>query len=450
MEHVVIIGNGISGISVARHIRKKSNKKITVISEETDYFFSRTALMYVYMGHMKFEHTKPYEDWFWKKNKIDLIKGTVKHIDTDYKTLHFLDGETLPFDKLVIATGSKPNKFGWKGQNLKGVQGLYHKQDLDTLEKYAPNNKVCKRAVIVGGGLIGIELAEMLNSRKIPVTFLVRENSFWNNVLPSRESEMINRHIKNHHIDLRLGVNLKEIKASETGEVKSVIIAETGEEIACNFVGLTAGVSPNIDFVKDSNIETGRGVKVNRFLETNKKNIYAIGDCAEQHSAIGLRGAIQAVWYTGRMMGETVAHTICDNRIAYKPGHWFNSAKFLDIEYQTYGWVWANQKENEKRFYWEHKDGEKCIHLNYDKITHEFIGINTFGIRMRHEFFNRILNEKRTVEYVLEYLADANFDSEFYRLYETEILNKFNKENNTSLFLKKKSWKIIFKTSEKS
>jgi len=71
MEHVAIIGNGISGITAARHIRKMSDKKITVISSETKYFFARTALMYIYMGHLKFDHTKPYEDWFWKKNKIN-------------------------------------------------------------------------------------------------------------------------------------------------------------------------------------------------------------------------------------------------------------------------------------------------------------------------------------------------------------------------------------------
>ena len=75
MEHIVIIGNGISGVTAARHIRKLSDKKITIISAETDYFFSRTALMYVYMGHMKFEHTQPYENWFWKKNSIELKKG---------------------------------------------------------------------------------------------------------------------------------------------------------------------------------------------------------------------------------------------------------------------------------------------------------------------------------------------------------------------------------------
>lgn len=446
MEHIVIIGNGISGVTLARHIRKLSDKKITIVSAETDYFFSRTALMYVYMGHMKFEHTQPYENWFWKKNRIELKKGYVKTVETKSKTLHFAEGDALQYDKLVIATGSKPNKFGWPGQDLEGVMGMYHKQDLENLEKLAPNKEACKRAVIVGGGLIGIELAEMLNSRKIPVTFLVRESSFWNGVLPEGESQMINDHIKKHHIDLRLSTNLKEIKSDENGKVKSVIIEETGEELPCNVVGLTAGVTPNIDFIKDSEIETGRGVKVNRFLETNIPDVYAIGDCAEQHEAIGNRRPIEAVWYTGRMMGETLAQTICGNRIEYKPGHWFNSAKFLDIEYQTYGWVFGRKgrPDYEEHFHWKHPKEDICITVAFHKDTNAFLGINTFGIRMRHEIFDRWLTEKRDVDYVMSYLKDANFDPEFYKAYEGEILTQYNNTFNTNLTTHKKSWKRIF------
>ena len=446
MDHIVIIGNGISGVTLARHIRKNSDKEITIVSAESDYFFSRTALMYVYMGHMKFEHTQPYEPWFWKKNRINLKKGYVNDIDTDQKQLNFSSGETLSYDKLVLATGSKPNKFGWSGQDLIGVMGMYHKQDLENLESHAPDNKVCKRAVIVGGGLIGIELAEMLHSRNIPVTFLVRETSFWNGVLPTGESEMINRHILENHIDLRLNTNLKEIKSDENGHVKSIIIEETGEEIECNVVGLTAGVSPNIDFLKNSDIKTNRGILVNRFLETNTKDIFAIGDCAEQREAIGNRRPIEALWYTGRMMGETLAQTICGNRIEYKPGHWFNSAKFFDIEYQTYGWVFGEKgrPDYEKHFHWKHTDDTKCITIAYHKNSNLFLGINTFGIRMRHEIFDKWLTEERDMNYVLEYLADANFDPEFYALHEKEIIAKFNQENGTSIQSRKKRWKRIF------
>ncbi|RNC92620.1 MAG: NAD(P)/FAD-dependent oxidoreductase [Allomuricauda sp.] len=446
MENIVIIGNGIAGVSAARHIRKLSDKRIIIVSAETDYFFSRTALMYVYMGHMKFEHIQPYENWFWKKNRIELVRGFVSGIDTKTKKLSIDGSRALHYDKLIIATGSKPNKFGWPGQDLHGVQGLYSKQDLDLLETNAPNKDVCKRAVIVGGGLIGIELAEMLRSRDIPVTFLVRESSFWNGVLPEGESQMINEHIKEHHIDLRLGTNLKEIIADENGRVKSIIIQETGEELPCDLVGLTAGVSPNIDFLKDSGIELGRGVKVNRFLETNIKDIYAIGDCAEQHEAIGNRRPIEAVWYTGRMMGETVAQTICGNRMEYRPGHWFNSAKFLDIEYQTYGWVFGarGKKDYEVQFHWRHESDKVCITMAFDKETNKFLGINTFGIRMRHEVFDRWLTEERDADYIMEHLADANFDPEFYKQYEGEIVAQYNANYGKSVKTKKKSIKRIF------
>lgn len=446
MEHIVIIGNGISGITAARHIRKLSDKRITVISAETDYFFSRTALMYVYMGHMKFEHTQPYEPWFWKKNRIQLVKALVKNVNLQDKLLELQEGQSISYDKLIIATGSKPNKFGWPGQDLKGVQGLYSKQDLDGVEKYAPDNKTCKRAVIVGGGLIGIELAEMLRTRNIPVTFLVRENSFWNGVLPAGESQMINEHILEHHIDLKLATNLTEIIPDENGRAKA-IKTDKDETIECDFVGLTAGVSPNVDFLKNSGIDIGRGVKVNRLLETNITNIYAIGDCAEQHEAIGNRRPIEAVWYTGRMMGETVAQTICGNKTEYKPGHWFNSAKFLDVEYQTYGWVFSerSKKDSEKHFHWRHPNEKICITVAYHSDTNKFLGINTFGIRMRHEIFDRWLTEERNVEYVMEYLKDANFDPEFYAHYEENIIQKFNTEMGTSITPKKKSWKRIFK-----
>jgi NAD(P)H-nitrite reductase large subunit len=437
MEHIVIIGNGISGVSAARHIRKNSNHRITIISAESKHFFSRTALMYVYMGHMKFKHTQPYENWFWKKNRIDLKMGFIQTIEHDTKEIIFSDGEKMSYDKLILAVGSKPNKFGWHGQDLIGVQGLYSKQDLENLEQFAPNNKVCKRAVIVGGGLIGIELAEMLRTRNIAVTFLIREDSFWNIVLPDGESEMINRHIEKHHIDLKLGQNLKEILSDEDGKARAIVVAETDEEIACDLVGLTAGVSPNISFLKDSGIELGRGIKVNRFLETNIKDIYAIGDCAEQREPIGNRRPIEAVWYTGRMMGETVAQTICGNRIEYKPGHWFNSAKFLDIEYQTYGWVHntSDKPEFESHFHWKHIDDTKCITIAYHKDTKEFLGINIFGVRMRHDVFDRWLTEKRPVDYVIDHLVEANFDPEFFTKHENEIRTAFYNQPITSIKL---------------
>ncbi len=443
MAHIVILGNGIAGITTARHVRKQSNDSITVVSGETEYFYSRTALMYIFMGHMTFDHTKPYEDWFWKKNKIDLVHKWVEDIDFDQKKLVYADGTHLDYDKLVLAVGSKPNKFGWPGQDLPGVQGLYSYQDLEKLEE---NSKKVQRAVIVGGGLIGIELAEMLLSRGISVTMLVREKGFWSSVLPQEEAQLITNHIREHHVDLKLETELKEIVAGEDGRVTKVI-TNTGEEIACQLVGLTAGVSPNVEFLRSTELEINRGIRVSRALETNIKDVYALGDCAEFTEPVSGRRPLEQVWYTGRMMGEALAKTLTGTRTEYSPGPWFNSAKFFDIEYQTYGTVLSKLPENQVGFYWQAENQNVAVHVVFEKASEKFVGINVFGVRMRHERFDRWLRDGVKVEFVLEHLKDANFDPEFFKPYEESILKAYNMAFNRDLTPKKKSWKRIFSLS---
>lgn len=445
-KHIVIIGNGISGVTCAREIRKNdADAAITIVSGETAHFFSRTALMYIYMGHMKYEHTKPYEDWFWEKNRLELVNGWVEKVAFKSKKLNFQNGKTLDYDVLILATGSKPNKFGWPGQDSIGVQGLYSYQDLESMEKYTQD---IRRAVIVGGGLIGIEMAEMLNSRDIPVTFLVREKNFWDNILPLEESQMINRHIKEHHIDLRLETELDEIIPDESGRVKA-IRTKTGEIIDCQFVGLTAGVSPNVDFLKsNSNEENGpalkiqRGILINAYFETNLPDVYAIGDCAEfQEAPASDRKNIEQVWYTGRMHGETLAYNLTQqNPVPYKPGIWFNSAKFLDIEYQTYGHVPSFWEENTGSFYWEHQGGKSCLRILYKKSDNTITGVNSFGWRLRHEFFDKAITEGWTLEKVLVNLNKANFNPEFFEEFYSDVLKKYTQETGKQLSVGKMSF----------
>lgn len=420
MRKIVIIGNGISGVTAARHLRKLGDDKILLISDESDAFFSRTALMYVYMGHMKFEHTYPYEEEFWNQNKIERLHGRVDKIDPTNKTLMLADKQTIDFDVLIIATGSIPNRYGWPGEHLQGVQGLYHKQDLESLEASTPK---IDRAVIVGGGLIGVELAEMLISRGKKVTFLVRETAFWNGVLPHEEASIIGAHIKKHGVDLRLSTELKEIISDNNGSVAGVV-THSGEQIPCQWVGLTAGVSPNIGFLTKSAVKTDRGVLVDRHLKTNLPDIYAIGDCAQQRYPVAGRPSVEAVWYTGRIMGETVAQTIMGKPKEYNPGQWFNSAKFFDIEYQTYGRVHTQKQKNEQHLYWSANN--KALRIAYDKSSLRMLGIHSLGIRLRHDCIDQWLNEGKAYEYVIKHLQEALFDPELYRSPVQHIQQTFN------------------------
>ncbi|MBL4577834.1 MAG: FAD-dependent oxidoreductase [Flavobacteriales bacterium] len=441
-NHIVIIGNGIAGITTARHIRKLRDDKITVISSESKHFFSRTALMYIYMGHMKYEHIKPYEDWFWGKNRIDLVQAYVEQVDTDEKLLTCDNGQTIYYDKLVIASGSKARKFGWKGQDLPEVQGLITIQELRSMEK---NTQGIKRAVVVGGGLIGIEMVEMLRSRNIEVTYLVREFKFWQNILPHEEADLVGDHIREHHIDLRLNKEMKEILSDENGHVRAVLTTE-GEEIPCQFVGLTIGVQPNIEFLKSSRIKTDQGVLVNGYFETNVPDVYSIGDCAQFASPLPNRRHIEQIWYTGRMHGETLARTLCGVKTAYKPGNWFNSAKLLDIEYQVYSKYPSFPEDGVKHLFWQGPDRRKTIRIIYEENGGKIQAFSLLGVRYRHEVCDRWIKEERHIEYVLENLREVNFDPEFYRRNEKELVALYNAQHpGRQIQLKKKKSLFSFK-----
>jgi NADPH-dependent 2,4-dienoyl-CoA reductase/sulfur reductase-like enzyme len=133
-QHVVILGNGVTGYSAALKLRElRPTWRITMVSDESTYPFSRPALMYVYLGHMRYQDTKPFEDHVWKEQRIDLMRDHVTRIDIEQRRLTLTNGQPLSYDQLLIATGSRPNTFDWPGQDLDGVQGLYSLGDLKRL-----------------------------------------------------------------------------------------------------------------------------------------------------------------------------------------------------------------------------------------------------------------------------------------------------------------------------
>ena len=415
--HVVIVGNGVAGFTAALRLRELDPAcRITMISGESTYPYSRPALMYVFMGHMRYQETKPFEDRVWAEQRIELVRAWVTRIDTEGKRLELHEGQPLSYDKLLLATGSQPSLYVCPGQDLPRVQGLYSLMDLHALYQ---NVQGAKHAVIVGGGLIGIELAEMLHSQGVHVTFLVREDAYWSNVLPAEESAMVTRLIREAGIDLRLSSELAEIHAGPDGRVAAVT-TKAGERIECQLVGLTAGVSPNTQLCQGTPIEAGRGILVDAHLQTKVPDVYAAGDCAEIVTEGEGKNLLQQVWYTGKLQGECVAKTLAGQATRYDAGLWYNSAKFLDLEYQTYGLVHAQPQAGETHGWWEHASGR--LGLRVVAMDGAVTGFNAMGLRLRHRTCERWILERRSPGYVLEHLAEAGFDPEFTRRYEPEVV----------------------------
>ncbi|KAA9345923.1 NAD(P)/FAD-dependent oxidoreductase [Adhaeribacter soli] len=422
-KHVIIIGNGIAGVTAAITIRKLSDYCITVISGENEHFYARTALMYLYLGQLRYENIKPYEDWFWQENRIELRHAWVNRIEFEEKTLILASGETLAYDKLLLATGSQTAFYNWPGQESKGVHGFYDLEDLAKIEKATQRGG---KAILVGGGLIAVELAEMLHSRNIDTTILIRDAHYWGKNLPKAEAEMVRKRLEQKGINLLFKTTLEQLEQDSEGWVCAAITNEQ-ERIPCTFVGIATGVQPNLELVKNGSINTQKGILVDQFLETNIPEVFAAGDCAELAFA---ENRIEQIWYTGRIQGETAGYNICGHQVPYERGVPFNSAKFFDLEFQTYGSVNPEVNTEESSLFWQNEAGTASIRINYLKDELKTVtGFVLLNVRYRQEVCETWIREQKPLEYVMKHLKEANFDPEFHRRHEKSIQHVYKSGN---------------------
>lgn len=411
--HIVIIGNGVAGATCALAARQWDEScRITMIGEETPYFFSRTALMYALMHDMPRHRLEPYEREVWSKQRIALIHGRVIDIDNNKKQLTLSDRSPLAYDRLVIATGSVANRIPWPGLD-EVSDDVFHfisMQDLDKLEARIPS---MQQAVVVGGGLIGIELVECLRYHDIPTTFLVREPWYWPAALAPEEGEMVSEVIRSHGVDLRLSDEIESVESS--GEKLTGIRTRAGEELTCDALAVCAGVRPNTSLVERATTppELRRGVLVDRSFATSLDGVFAIGDCAEIVAEEGESTVIEPIWYAARRHALQVVPALFDRPVDYRAPVFFNSSKFFDIEYTTVGEVVSRENPPET-LYLRHPKRKASVRLAHR--NGRVIGFNMLGSRWNHELLMRWINEGRSLDWTLQHLGEAQFDVEFGRL----------------------------------
>ena len=408
MKHV-IIGNGIAGINAAEEIRRRNSQdEIVIISSESDHFFSRPALMYVHCGQLSERCIEPFERDHYARMNYTRVRDRVLSLDSAGKTLKMESGESIPYERLLIASGSKPFRVEYPGINLDGVGAFVSWDDMVWLKESAKN---AKRAVIVGGGLIGIEALEIVCLAGVKTTFLIREDHFWPVAFSKEEGDMIVEHIKEHSCNVILETLTQEI----VGENSKVVGLKTdkGETIPCDMLVFAIGVTPNNDFLKDSGLDLDErgGIVVDRYLKTNLPDIWAAGDCA---SVKWFNDIIrpEQLWYTSRDQGKVVGENMVGSVVAYERGTFYNSAKFFDIEYTTAGLINMRVAGEQN---WFHRVPGRYISQRITYLPDQtVIGVNTLGSRWDHNVFVRWIDERRSLEFVLEHFNEANFDEEFF------------------------------------
>lgn len=419
--HVAIIGNGIAGCTLATTLRASSDFQITLISEESLVPYARTALMYLFSGDVRWEDTLIHPEEFWQTVGIQRIMEKVSQVNTTERYFTLASGQKIDYDILVLATGSKPHRPSWWSENLDGISSLYHLEDLSRITNQVKENPTC--ACIAGGGLIGVELAEMLHQRRIPTTMIVREPSFMSHWLPPEESAMISSHLAEKGVAVLYREEVEQL-IGQHGRIEQVRL-KSNRVLPCQFLGVTTGVLPNTELVEQTAVRTGRGILVDERLETSVPGVYAIGDCAELRYPATHRQGTEAVWYVAREMGRQLAEILLHQRSRYEPKCWFNSTSFFSLQLHVYGAIQPGPGTDATDLFWQHPGHRISVRIQADYQNNCATGILSVGLRLRHAVCEQWITQKVPLETILRDWNQAVFEPEFSQRHTAAIQNTF-------------------------
>ncbi len=418
MKQYVIIGNGVAGAEAALELRRRLSPeegRILLISDESPYFFSRTALMYAFMDRLDRRDLEPYERKVWDIQKIERVQARVVDLDASRRCITLESGEELSFDRCLVATGASPRMVPFEG--LDAVEdGLVHFVSLDDLDACERLARTSDRAVVVGGGLIGVELVECFLHHGLEVTFLVREPYFWPAALAAEEGEMISEHIGDHGVELIHGEELHRIDVDEAGKI--VAIQTTGERtLPTDILGICIGVVPTVDWLRDVTTPPTLkgGLLVDRSFATSLDGVYGAGDCVVVDLGVDGPPKHEPIWYTARDHGRLAARSILGDDVRYEPPVFYNSSKFFDVEYTTVGAV-QDLPPGTGALFRSHPDKlitQRILHATDGE--RRVLGFNMLGSRWDHRLLQRWIEERRGLNFVRRHLHEAQFDVEFGR-----------------------------------
>lgn len=411
----VIVGNGVAGATAALALRARDERAtITLVSNESPYFFSRTAMMYAFMNKLSRRAMEPFSRETWRERGITRVTDSVTDLDAVSRTITTARGETLTYDSLIVATGSAPRSLTVDGltEDTLGTVHFVSLRDLDACEHWAQSTR---HAVVVGGGLIGIELVECLIHHGIKTTFFVRDPWYWPAVLCHEESELVTKQIRSKGVDVRYGVSLAGVDHGSSGRVSSVR-ASDGETVIAQMLGVAVGVVPCVAWLRSVATPPvlGRGVVVDATLKTSLECVWAAGDCAELGDH-GLPGVIEQSWYAAKRQGELVARNasvVNEKPETYRPSMFVNAAKLFDLEFTTVGDLGAVGERTMSVF---RSHPTRAITQRIVHHDGRVRGFNLIGSRWNTGILSRWITEERPLEWVLGHLRDAQFDVELGR-----------------------------------
>jgi NADPH-dependent 2,4-dienoyl-CoA reductase/sulfur reductase-like enzyme/ferredoxin len=340
--HVVVVGSSAAGIAACEAAREHApDCSITLITADVSPQYSRPLLPYLLGGRIGPQDI----DWrtaSYLENELGVqvrcgVRAT--HFNAETRSVALDDGTEVAFDRLILATGARATLLSIPGGGLAGVCSLRNAEDLETIDRLASAGR---RAVVLGGGNVGLQVCEALLARGLGVTVVVKSPHLLSQMVDAEAGGRVAELFARHGANIRTGRDATEIAGN--GRVESVRLDE-GECLPADLVLMAKGITPNVEWLRDSGLRMGRGIVIDCCGRTSLEGIFAAGDCAELVDPLTGRSAISGIWpvayETGRAAGSTAVgvERACGGALR------MNAARFFDVPIVSIGEVCPERLE---------------------------------------------------------------------------------------------------------
>lgn len=323
----VIVGNGVSAIGAIEGIRQHdATGKIVVVSDEAVPTYGRPLISYYLSDKIKFE-TLPFRpEEFYEQNGVEMKLGSrVLSVDAEKKVLTLDCGDTLNYDKLLIATGGTPVRPNLPGIEGPGVHNFTTVAHAETLKELVDR---VKKVVVIGAGLIALKAAEGFAEKGVDVTVLVRSR-IMRTYFDEIAGELIVNHLEKNGIHFLQETNTKEIIRYEDSSIKGV---ETDAGLVeADVVIVAAGVRPNMGLASQAGLTTQQGIRVDDYLATSDPNVFAAGDVAEAKDMLTGEFTVRPIWPNAYTQGRYAGLNMAGANTPYTGGLSMNSITYYGL-----------------------------------------------------------------------------------------------------------------------
>ncbi|MFB6112965.1 MAG: NAD(P)/FAD-dependent oxidoreductase [Halodesulfurarchaeum sp.] len=353
-DSYVIIGDGIAGSSAAETIRDTDPEAdIIMITDEGEPLYNRILIKEYAKGKMPEAPVSIHDEGWYEERDIDLRLNTlVTEVDTESNTLRTHEGETIEYDKLLAATGGTPIQLPVPGSDAEGIHHFWTFQDARGIRSHLEE---ADNAVLVGAGLIGIDLAAIVGAHELDnAWYIMRGNRWWRYALSLQGAEIMHKAMRDVGIELVFESGVEEFETDESGKLQATIDAN-GERYESEFAAVGIGLNFNTEFLQDTPVETDWGIYTDEYMRTDAEDIYAAGDVTKFYDPVTDMRAQNGSWGSAREQGSIAGKTMLHDQgqdVDLEPFRWVSSYSIthFDFPFLSFGYPTEGDEAAERQY----------------------------------------------------------------------------------------------------